>query len=94
MHEPHAWYARLLRFAFPAGFAVFSSVSLLLLRCPSDAERQFHTLAELTENGLEKENKNTAVNLMHGVAHVHQVNAKCRINQNALKNKCSPAFLR
>ena len=59
-----------------AAISLLQSVRQLPCCCPTYAQRQFHTLAELTENGLEEGNNNTAVNLMHGVAHIHQVDAK------------------
>ena len=49
------------------------SLCKLLRSCPSNPEWDLDTLPELSKNlnGLQEGDNNTAVNLMHGVAHVH-----------------------
>jgi hypothetical protein len=43
---------------------------------PSYPEWDLDTLPELSKNGLQEGNDYTAVNLMHGVAHVHLIDTK------------------
>ena len=54
------------------------SLCKLLRSCPSNPEWDLDTLPELSKNGLQEGDDNTAVNLMHGVAHVHQIDTKIR----------------
>jgi hypothetical protein len=69
------------------------SACQLLCCCPGRTKRQFYTLAELTENGLQEGNNYTAVNLMHDVAHVHQVNAEMRNQPERVEEQmCSSLF--
>ena len=52
------------------------SLGKLLRSRPSYPEWDLNTLPELSKNGLQEGNDYTAVYLMHGVAHVHQIDTK------------------
>jgi hypothetical protein len=52
------------------------SVGKLLSCRPSYPEWDLDTFSELSKNGLQEGNNYTAVNLMHGVAHVHLIDTK------------------
>ena len=52
------------------------SLGKLLRGRPSYSEWELNTLPELSKNGLQEGNDYTAVYLMHGVAHVHQIDTK------------------
>jgi hypothetical protein len=59
------------------------SARRLLCSCPRESEWDFDTLPELSQNGFQEGNDNSAVNLnlMHGndgIAHVYQVDTKMR----------------
>ncbi len=54
------------------------SVGKLLCICPCNPDWHFDTLPEFSKNDLQEGNDDTAVNLMQGVEHVHQVDTKMR----------------
>jgi hypothetical protein len=71
---------------------VSQSARQLLCCGPDDTEWQFNTLTEFSKNGLQEGNNHTAVYLMHGVAHVHQVDAKMRNQPERIEEQMGSSF--
>mmetsp|Transcript_41742 Transcript_41742/g.87162 ORF Transcript_41742/g.87162 Transcript_41742/m.87162 type:complete len:228 (+) Transcript_41742:728-1411(+) len=68
------------------------SVCNLLCSCPSNTQWNFDALPELSKNGLQEGNDDTAVNLMHCVAHVHQVDTKMRNQPERIEEQMCPGL--
>ena len=67
-----------------------------LLGCrPSypDSEWKLDTLTEISKNGLQKGYDDTAVDLMHGVAHIHQVDTEIWNQPERVEEKMGTGFL-
>ena len=64
----------------------------LLRSRPSYPEWDLDTLPELAKNGLQEGNYDTAVNLMQGVAHVHQVDTKMRNQPERVEEQMCPGL--
>jgi hypothetical protein len=68
------------------------SVGKLLCSCPCNPEWYFDTLPEFSKNGLQEGNYDTAVNLMQGVAHIHQVDTKMRNQPERVEEQMCPGL--
>jgi len=68
------------------------SLCKLLRSCPSNPEWDLDTLPELSKNGLQEGYDHTAVNLMHGVAHVHHVDTKMRNQPERIEEQMCPSL--